>query len=1239
MSLDAGSVYATLGGRFSPSGFAAFDGAMHKSHRNVNVFERGIDRSMSRSSRAMHAVGRAATTGAGVGILAVGAAMVGAVKKAADFESQLSSLQAVSGANAREMAKFKQQALAAGAATKFSALDAAQAQTELAKGGMSLADIMGGGLKGALGLAAAGELDLADAAAYTANAMNLFGLQGDQATHVADALAAAANATTADVSDFGMALVQGGSAAKAAGLSFDQTVAALEALASIGVKGSDAGTSLKAALVQLASPTKKSANLMGELGLKFFDAHGKMKPLASIAGMLRDKLGGLTKEQRLQAATTLVGTDGMRALLALYDAGPEKVKGFEDGLARQGTAAEVAAKKQDNLKGKLENLQGSLETAAIVVGTELIPVLQDAAVDLTDFVNRAAASGDIQRFGRDMAGGLRDVIGVLPTVAHGIGDVASTAGDAIGVVVALVNAFGGLDVVGPALLGAAAGLLAFRGIAAVAPMVLGLATAIGDVMLAFRAGGAAFAASTLLSMINPVTAVAAAFVGLGAIIAVTAGQESYEEGIARRSADAKRAQADAVRDLASAEQAAAGATLGAQRADLEHERALRDLNRLKKEGKQGTLEYKDAQLRVNETAHHAAQAHKEEGDALRKRLGDDRKLLDTAEKRAAATDKELRQARILAREGGGQSRKDAADAEKRHTEALRQLTAARIRAGISEINYQRALQGAPAIHKRNAVAVHDLFAQYSNLPKRVLTRLLATNEDALGKIARLSNRLGDLGHKKTVAKILASSSSAEEAIRRLQSYLNGLHDKNITITTTHRSVGSKARPNARGTRTKGAEKAVIGEGAGPEYRFNPDGSGYKTAGPEMTVLEPGTTIVPTEARYRGRGIDLWMQAGHDLGVPGYKAGVRKAAKKKPPKPPKPPPRFIPPPLDPLRLPVDDIEKKSTDAKGKYSDQKGKVDELERTANQKKTRENAGERARARGKLPDAKKLRDKLEAIWRQRAKEAREARENQAKITEQEQLVEIARQDMESADKRDDQGAYDDAKTRRGTALTKLKKLIADAQKHVKKDSAYYNQLQIELGQLGNDEIDLAKEKNEPEIPPDAPTLTREQQAQLDEIEAAQALAEVDTPDDFTDDKAAGGRKVEFLQGVLQALRQGGAPSSAIRDIARDLTSAREELKNIGTGGSKDQDLEAIAAQARERERVANDRARLSEAALGVFGPAGSAPPGGAPQTIVNLQSFVPPDRKWIEQVGRIATDGQASQGHRESPRVRLGV
>lgn len=336
----------------------------------------------------LRALGRVAATTtkvAGVG-LAVGLGY--SLKSAMGFSKQLSSLGAVAGATGRQMNQLRKQALKAGADTAFSAREAAEAQTELAKGGLKAADILGGGLDAALGLAAAGELALGDAAAYTANAMNLFGINAKDSVSVADALATAANETTADVSEFGMALSQGGSAAKLAGASFTDTMVALEALAKAGIKGSDAGTSLKSFFLKIGNPSEKAKDAMAELNLELFDTQGNLKSLPAISDELRKSFGDLTKQQFLQKAGTIAGSDAIRTLYSLYDAGPKKLKAFEKGLSEQGTAQEVARKKLNNLAGDLEKLSGSAETAGIKLGSTLTPATRDMVQDVDKEINR-----------------------------------------------------------------------------------------------------------------------------------------------------------------------------------------------------------------------------------------------------------------------------------------------------------------------------------------------------------------------------------------------------------------------------------------------------------------------------------------------------------------------------------------------------------------------------------------------------------------------------------------------------------------------------------------------------------------------------------------------------------------------------------------------------------------------------------------------------------------------------------
>lgn len=388
MSLSAGSVYAILGGKFQPSGFAQFDAALKRSAAEAGATEKAIAGSSKRSGQSMSAMATVANKGAAVGLVAVGTAAVYSVKKAMDFQKAMSEVQAVTKANSRDFKRLGDSAKDLGAKTGVGATAAAGALAELAKGGLSTEQTIGA-LNGTIAMSQAGGMNLSDAATTVAQALNLFNLNGAEASHVADAFATAANKTTADVSFFSQGLAQGGAAAKAVGLNFDETTAALETLAANGFKsGSDAGTSLKTAFTQLAHPTKQARDETKKLGLEFFKQNGEMKSLSSISSMLRDKMGGLTRQQRLAASATLVGQDGMRALLALYDQGPKKVQRFQSGLKEQGSAQDVARTKMDNLAGDWKKFQANLETAGINIGTKLIPKLRDLTQGISDFTQQ-----------------------------------------------------------------------------------------------------------------------------------------------------------------------------------------------------------------------------------------------------------------------------------------------------------------------------------------------------------------------------------------------------------------------------------------------------------------------------------------------------------------------------------------------------------------------------------------------------------------------------------------------------------------------------------------------------------------------------------------------------------------------------------------------------------------------------------------------------------------------------------
>lgn len=360
--------------------------------------------------------------------LAMAAVAGYAAKMGMDFDKQMSAVGAATKAAAGDMELLRQAALDAGRATQYSATEAAKAQTELAKAGVATSDILSGGLKGALDLAAAGQMDVAEAAETAAVAMTQFGLKGKDLPHVADLLAAAAGNAQGEVHDMGYALKQSGLVASQFGLSIEETTGALAAFASAGMIGSDAGTSLKTMLLMLANPSKEAAAVMRELGINAYDTQGRFVGLKDLAGQLQRGMAGLTQAQRDQAMATIFGSDAIRGANVLYRQGSAGVQEWTDKVDQAGYASDTAAKKTDNLAGDLERLKGAIETLAIESGSGAGGALRALTQGATNLVNAVSLiPGPIQSGIVAIAG----ISGVALLAAAGMMRLRQTTGEAL----------------------------------------------------------------------------------------------------------------------------------------------------------------------------------------------------------------------------------------------------------------------------------------------------------------------------------------------------------------------------------------------------------------------------------------------------------------------------------------------------------------------------------------------------------------------------------------------------------------------------------------------------------------------------------------------------------------------------------------------------------------------------------------------------------------------------------------
>lgn len=317
----------------------------------------------------------------------VGAAVVATVAKFADFDQAMSNV-AATGDDARgSLAALRQAAIDAGASTVFSAEESANAIEEMAKAGVSAEDVLAGGLTGALNLASAGGLGVADAAGIAATALKVFNLQGKDMSHVADLLAAGAGKAMGDVSDLSQALAQGGQVAAATGLSIEETTATLAAFASQGLLGSDAGTSFKTMLQRLTPQSAEAKKKMDELGISAYDASGQFIGMEKFAGNLQTALKNLTPQQRNAALSIIFGSDSVRAANVLYREGADGVRGWINAVNDQGYAADTARTKLDNLKGDWEGLSGAVDSAMIGMGQAADGPLRFFVQSLTDLVD------------------------------------------------------------------------------------------------------------------------------------------------------------------------------------------------------------------------------------------------------------------------------------------------------------------------------------------------------------------------------------------------------------------------------------------------------------------------------------------------------------------------------------------------------------------------------------------------------------------------------------------------------------------------------------------------------------------------------------------------------------------------------------------------------------------------------------------------------------------------------------
>lgn len=345
----------------------------------------GMDQVDAAVNKGSAGIGKAALLMGGVaGIAAAG--FGAAVGSAMNFEGAMSDVSASLGTTSGEYSKLSTLALNIGRDTQFSATQGAQAIEELGKAGVSITDILGGAGMAAAQLASATGTDIPTAATVMSNAMNAFGLDGTHATDVADTMTAALNESSLEMGDFANGMASAGTIAASLGIPIEDTAGALALFSNYSMSGADAGTSLRTMLSRLAAPTDEAKSLMTDLGISAFDASGHFVGLDKFAGNLKTSLAGMSDEQRMATLNTIFGADAQRVANILYKEGAEGVQSMTKKMQANGQAAEASKRRMAGLRGAMENLGGSVETAFILFGSIFTPVLTKVAAGVNKLV-------------------------------------------------------------------------------------------------------------------------------------------------------------------------------------------------------------------------------------------------------------------------------------------------------------------------------------------------------------------------------------------------------------------------------------------------------------------------------------------------------------------------------------------------------------------------------------------------------------------------------------------------------------------------------------------------------------------------------------------------------------------------------------------------------------------------------------------------------------------------------------
>lgn len=788
---DAGSVFVTLGGKFNGTGFSRFDAAVRGSGARASEFERLLAGSMSRSSRALHAMGTAAGIGAAGGVALLGVELVNTVKTAGSFERQMRNVNSIAGLNERQFGSLNKRVLELSGKVAQSPQTLANGLYDLVSSGFNAEQSMTI-LASSARAATAGLTDTATSTRAVAAVLNAYRLPASRAADVSDILFQTVNRGVISFAELAQNIGDVLPFASAMHIGLRQVGAALATMTKEGISAPEAVTRLKQTIQQFIKPSeamsaavKKAGYESGEALVKHKGLQGALEAVIKTTNGSKRSIAELFPDIRgLGGALALTGNNARAAHADL--------RGFADV---SGATNKVFDEQSKAASFAEQRLAAYKQQAEIIVGNQLLPILAEQAGKLTHALAGAAKDGSLERFGQGLGHGLEDVIDFAGQIAPALLQIGQAAAQAAGDLAPLIGAGAELIASMPpdALVALVAGFAAFKVAGAVLPVVAAglseVALGFGLLTTAIGSGELAALPGLLLAEINPVTALATGLAAAAGAYVYFSGKEQSVADAAAATTAALKDQAAAVDALQESILAAADATFAARHADQELADAKHRMSDAARRYGRDSKQYRDAVDAENEVNLRAIAANKRLADEKRRVREENTRTLE-ANRKAIADAQELRDRRLheatkdffnpstpgLVTRGDLDAR--VIDAWRRYNATVQEAAKGSAAAAISEMQLTRVLNGQRLITDSHAVSVAKLAKVYDMLPRAQKVELATTSQPALAQIGDLVGALRDVPRQQVV-KILANADSAKGQIAGLKAVVEGVPARRV----------------------------------------------------------------------------------------------------------------------------------------------------------------------------------------------------------------------------------------------------------------------------------------------------------------------------------------------------------------------------------------------------------------------------------------------------------------------------